>query len=75
MTEPQAAQLRLDVTKRLSRAMLMVDLLTHRLAAVYQARDGETAEDLTHAIESESEDLLALLNEAQTLVLNAAYPA
>ena len=75
MTEPQAAQLRLDVTKRLSRAMLMVDLLTHRLAAVYQEREGNTAGELTYAIESESADLIALLDEAQTLVLDAANPA
>lgn len=70
MNPQEAAQLNLDVSRRLSRAMLMVDLLSHRLAAVYAEREDGAREELTFAIERESEDLLALLDEAQTLVLD-----
>lgn len=76
MNEQQAAQMGLDVTRRLGRAMLMVDLLTHRLADVYaQRKDAESRDELLYAIEHESEDLLALLGEAQSLVLDAAATA
>ena len=54
----------------LARAMLMTDLLTHRLLAMYCATEDEgVSQEMACALELEAQHLLSTLNHAQTTIL------
>jgi hypothetical protein len=60
----------LELTRSLARAMLMADLLTHRLAAAYALSEStEIAEELAVALEAESLEMKRNLEAAQNKIL------
>ena len=55
----------------LARAMLMTDLLTHRLLAMYCSTEDEGAsQEMAAALELEAQHLQSTLNSAQTTILD-----
>lgn len=68
-------QTALEITKSLARAMLMADLLTHRLSQAYAEMEKPGHAELSYAVEEEGRAMIRVLDAAQDIVLDSRHTA